>query len=293
MASAETAFNKETTVRKTITSMRDLDTDLAGTYRQKSGAQEAIAPSADEQQALARDGYLVLKNLLDADELAAIRAACAPLIGNTGRNNFEGLKTQRLYSPLSKTRVFDGLAAHPRILGLLDHVLQPNYLLSQAQAINILPGETAQMLHHDDGFYRMARPRPPLGVATIWAIDAFTEDNGATVVVPGSHVWGDGPPPADAARRSAVMPAGSVLFFVGTLWHGGGENRSAAARLAVTCQYCQPWLRQQESFLLEVPTALAAEMSEPLQAMIGYSVHPPFIGMVNGMHPKRLLEPKH
>ncbi len=76
-------------------------------------------------------------------------------------------------------------------------------------------------------------------------------------------------------------------------WSTTGRSilRSSRARLAATCQYCEPWLRQQENFLLEVAPELAASLSENLRRMIGYSILPPFYGMVNGMHPKRLLEP--
>jgi ectoine hydroxylase-related dioxygenase (phytanoyl-CoA dioxygenase family) len=156
--------------------------------------------------------------------------------------------------------------------------------------INILPGETAQDLHPDDAFYRVPRPRPPLGAATVWALDAFTEENGATVIVPGSHAWGDRHPGLEDERIAAVMPAGSVVFYPGTVWHGGGENRSAAARLAVTCQYCEPWVRTQENYFLSVRRDTVRALSEDLKRLLGYSIHPPFMGMVDGMHPKRTLE---
>ena len=214
-----------------------------------------------------------------------------PLLDHQGRNDFEGARTQRVYGILEKTRALDGLVAHPRILALLDRIFLPNYLLSQAQVINILPGERAQPLHPDDAFYAVPRPRPPLGAATVWAIDAFTQDNGATVVVPRSHQWGDDrqPGPHDEPV-SAVMPAGSVIFYPGTVWHGGGENRSPEPRLAVTCQYCEPWLRTQENYFLSVSRETVRTLSEDLKRLLGYSIHPPFMGMVNGMHPKRSLE---
>ena len=128
-------------------------------------------------------------------------------------------------------------------------------------------------------------------MAAIWSIDAFTEDNGATVVIPGSHRW-PARMPDDQDRkqlRPIVMPAGSLLFFGGTLWHGGGANRSTAPRLCVAAQYCAPWCRQQENFSLSVSRERAGRSSEHLQRMLGYSIHPPFMGFVNGMHPKRLL----
>ena len=190
---------------------------------------------------------------------------------------------------LNKTRACDLIADHPRVLALLDRLLLPNYLLSMLQVINILPGEQAQMLHTDDAFYPLPRPRKALGAATIWAIDDFTADNGATDIIPGSHLWGEeAPDPAD--RRPVVMPAGSCVFLLGTLWHGGGANRSDRPRLAVTAQYCEPWVRPQEAFTLSMTRDTVRAVSEDIRRMLGYSIHPPFIGQVDGMHPKRLLE---
>jgi ectoine hydroxylase-related dioxygenase (phytanoyl-CoA dioxygenase family) len=85
------------------------------------------------------------------------------------------------------------------------------------------------------------------------------------------------------------MPAGSVVIFVGTLWHGGGANQSAAPRCGISNQYAQPWARQQENFTLAVPRERAARMSARVQELLGYSIHPPFMGHVGGSHPKRLL----
>jgi ectoine hydroxylase-related dioxygenase (phytanoyl-CoA dioxygenase family) len=88
------------------------------------------------------------------------------------------------------------------------------------------------------------------------------------------------------------MEAGSCVFFLGTTWHSGGANASQQARLAVTAQYCQPWLRPQEAFTLSTPPDVVAGLSPDLQSMVGYSIYPPFLGMVDGMHPLRLLEAK-
>ena len=118
----------------------------------------------------------------------------------------------------------------------------------------------------------------------------YSVDHGATVAVPGSHLWGEErvAGPGDETVK-AIMPAGSCILFLGNLWHGGGENRSGADRLAVTAQYCEPWVRTQENYFLSVPPHTVAAVSENIRRMLGYSIHPPFMGMVNGMHPKRML----
>ena len=259
--------------------------------RSEEAAQVPESVVAADLDAVERKGFVIIPSLLSKAELEEIRAGIEPLLGHQGRNDFEGTLTQRVYALVEKTRAIDRLITHPRILAMLDRMFAPNYLLSQAQVINLLPGETAQALHPDDAFYAVPRPRPPFGAATVWAIDAFTPDNGATVVVPESHEWGEREPTGDDPRIPATMPAGSVVFYPGTLWHGGGENRSPSPRLAVTCQYCEPWVRTQENYFLSVRRETVAALSEDLKRLLGYSIHPPFMGMVDGMHPKRVLEP--
>lgn len=275
-----------------VSSLEDLSGDLAGTHRRTASSGESVdAAVADaDLAAVQRDGYVILPDLLSGEEIVEIRKAVVPLLNRSGRNHFEGHTTQRVYSVLNKTRSCDRIADHPRVLALLDRLLLPNYLLSMLQVINILPGEQAQMLHTDDGFYPLPRPRAALGAATIWAIDEFTADNGATDIVAGSHLWKERMP-EESEREPVVMKAGSCVFFLGTLWHGGGANRSGAPRLAVTAQYCEPWLRPQEAFTLSTTRDTVRVVSEDIRRMLGYSIHPPFIGQVDGMHPKRLLEP--
>jgi hypothetical protein len=275
-----------------VTTLDDLRGDLARRHRRTptSGASVAAAIVDADMAALDHDGYVIWENLLSADECRQIRETVGPWLSHTGRNSFEGRSTQRIYSLLSRTRVCDRIVDHPRVLAVLDRLLMANYLLSALQAINIQPGESAQLAHHDDGFYPIPRPREPLAAATIWAIDDFTADNGATVLYPGSHRWGKRRPGPDDPALPVVMPAGSCVLFVGTLWHGGGANTSDTARLAVTAQYCQPWLRPMEAFTLSISREIARTVSEDIRRMIGYSVHPPFVGAVDGLHPVRLLE---
>jgi len=245
-------------------------------------------------ETLTTDGVVVLDRVLGAADIGALKAALALHLEATptGRNQFEGLKSRRVYALVAKHRVFAELVGHPRVLDLIDRVLEPNYLLSAALAIHLGPGEDAQKFHYDDGSYHIPRPRPPVGVSAIWALDDFTEANGATEVIPGSHRWGDErPAPDDPRRRKIVMPAGSVVVFLGTTWHRGGANTTERARLAITPQYCQPWARQLENMALAVPQEVAARCSRRVQGLLGYAIHPPLMGYVNGLHPARLIDP--
>lgn len=129
--------------------------------------------------------------------------------------------------------------------------------------------------------------------AIMVALDPYTSTNGATVTVPKSHSWTDRiAEPSDA--ESVIMPAGSVLYFLSTLWHGGGRNISSADRVALTVQYCQPWIRQLENQMLVVDFDKLDEMPPRLVDMLGYKVGAPFIGHVDGSSPRaaarRMLE---
>ena len=270
-------------------------TDTANKYKPTvSGASKNIAKEQLNAYLtqVKEQGYIIFENVLNQEILSEIRRESERLLDKTGRNPFEGLLTQRIYSLISKTTCCNSLVEHPLILALLDKLMLPNYLLSQLQIINIQPGEKQQPIHYDDAFYRVPRPRPAIGAATVWAIDDFTAENGATVVIPQSHLWNDKTPDDNDKTRqvSVEMPAGSVVFFLGTLWHGGGANRSDKPRLAVTAQYCEPWVRQQENFSLSVPAEKVAQCSENIKRLLGYSIYGPFMGFVDGKHPKRLLE---
>jgi len=252
--------------------------------------------AADVTRAVTRDGYCIVPNAISPAETRAIADAIAALEAGMpmGRNDFEGEKTRRIYSLAGKGEIFMRLAEHPLVLEVLDALLLPNCLLSNLQSIRIHPGETRQPWHTDDAFYRIPRPRPILAVSTIWALEDFTEENGATEIVPGSHLWAsEAPDEEDARAIPAVMPAGSVILFQGALWHRGGANRSSGTRLAVSPQYCQPWLRPQESQLLIAPPEIARGYSARGRALLGYSIHPPFLGQVDGMHPLRLVDPEY
>ncbi|MGD9799555.1 MAG: phytanoyl-CoA dioxygenase family protein [Parvularculaceae bacterium] len=259
-----------------------------------------------------RDGYLVFRNVLTREEISRVRAALAPHLSRDqrGRNNFEGVASNRVYAMLAKSPVFADLVTHPLALAFVEADLGADCLLSACLAINLHPGETAQPWHYDDSHYDWPRPRPSLGVSAFWAIDATTETNGATEIIPGSHLWGetdiagaisesdfaksatlnDADPGARDDAVKAVMPAGSLMIAKGTLWHRGGANRSSAARLIITPQYCPGWTRPLENMSLAVPPDAARGLPPRAQDLLGYSIRPPFMGYVDGRHPRRLLE---
>ena len=251
----------------------------------------ATSDGREVARRLADDGYVVVSGLLSP---AGVRRAAADLhrvleAVPQGRNAFEGLSTQRIYALFAKTRTFDQAAIHPLVLEVLDHVLG-HYQLSAPVGISIGPGEQAQILHRDDAVYPLPQPGPPVVVNTMWPLDEFTSDNGATRFIPGSHRWEPGrvPAPCDEVDTATLSP-GSVMFYLGSLWHGGGANRTGRPRLGVILEYAAAWLRPQENHCLAVPRSVVRQLPERLQELLGYNIYPPFLGYVDGTHPRKVL----
>jgi ectoine hydroxylase-related dioxygenase (phytanoyl-CoA dioxygenase family) len=251
----------------------------------------ASATVDDVCAALDRSGYAIVEGVLSPEEAKAKRAALSEVLQATptGRNDFEGFKTQRIYALFAKTRAFDEPATHPLVLGVLDRVLAPGYQLSAPVGIQIGPGEKAQVLHTDQGIYPVPRGGPELVMNTMWALDDFTEENGATRVVAGSHKWTEEHPDESTPTVKATMPAGSVMFFTGSVWHGGGANQTDKPRLGTILEYAVGWVRPQENHILAVPREVVRTLEPRLQELLGYNIHPPFIGYVDGRHPRKAL----
>jgi ectoine hydroxylase-related dioxygenase (phytanoyl-CoA dioxygenase family) len=242
-------------------------------------------------QRMLADGYVVVTGMMPPDDLAAARADLARVLAATptGRNFFEGFDTQRVYALFAKTRTFDTAAVHPLLLEVMDIVLQ-HYQLSAPVGIRIGPGEMAQILHRDDAIYPLPEPHQPVVVNTMWPLDPFTLSNGATRFIPGSHAWPPGRQPApDDEVLAAELEPGSAMFYLGSLWHGGGANQTDKPRLGVILEYASAWLRPQENHCLAVPREVVSGLPERLQELLGYNIYPPFVGYVDGRHPRRVL----
>jgi ectoine hydroxylase-related dioxygenase (phytanoyl-CoA dioxygenase family) len=241
---------------------------------------------------LADDGYAIVEGLFEPGDLARARADTAAILATTplGRDDFEGRRTRRIYALFAKTRAFDGAATNPLILAVLDQVLH-HYQLSAPAGIEIGPGEVEQPMHPDDAIYPVARPHAELVVNVMWPLDDFTAENGATRIVRGSHRWNTDRSPGRADEVFvAEMPAGSALLYVGSIWHGGGANRTDRARVGVVIHYAASWLRPVENHVLAVPREVVRTLSSRMQELLGYNIGPPFIGYVDGRHPRYTLE---
>jgi ectoine hydroxylase-related dioxygenase (phytanoyl-CoA dioxygenase family) len=252
----------------------------------------ATVSREDVLAALDRDGYAVARGVFDPALVTTARTELRALLESTpyGRDDFEGHRTRRVYALFAKTRALDPFVLHPLVLGVLDRVLG-HYQLSSPAAVDVGPGERAQVLHADDAIYPVPRPHPEMVATVMCPFDEFTEANGATRMVRGSHRAPEPFASPDTPTVGVEMQPGDALFYVGSVLHGGGANRTDAPRLGVVLHFCASWLRPAENHILSVPPAVAATLPERLQELVGYNVHPPFTGHVDGRHPKRLLTP--
>jgi ectoine hydroxylase-related dioxygenase (phytanoyl-CoA dioxygenase family) len=256
------------------------------------------ATAEDVVEILKQDGCAIVRNLVPESLMDTMHAELAPYIEATaiGRDDFAGFRTQRTGSLVARSPSFQQLALHPLVLDTAAKVLGPyckKFQLHLTQVIKINPGETAQMLHQDQLVYDPFRFPPGMDceLHTMWALTDFTEENGATRVIPGSHQWEEGRSPSLEETVAAVMPKGSVMLFTGAVYHGGGANKSAAPRLGIEVGYNLGWLRQEENQYLAVPPAVARQLPEQLQKLIGYSLGGYALGYFGDVqHPKEALK---
>ena len=256
-------------------------------------------------------GYVIIEDVLSPSDCNDYRQILEQFmaVSPAGRNVFEGTSSHRLYALLAKSDRFADMIEHPLALAFAEHFLGESCLLSACLSINLHPGETVQPWHTDDGHISVPQPHDVFGISVFWALDDTTETNGATEVLPYSHQW-ESPdivgrledehfeqrsalsehPEAGIDRVKATMKAGSLMIMRSDVWHRGGANQSNEDRLIVTPQYCAGWARPLETMLLAVPPEIVARLPSRTQALLGYSIHTPFMGYVDGMHPSRVLQ---
>ena len=224
-----------------------------------------------------RDAAVVIDNVLSPKDLDEIQTELKPYFKNDieGDNEFTGFQTKRVGALMARSPKCRELALDPTINALSKKFLQPHcddYQLHFTSAISIGPNETPQILHRDRGVWGGYVPRSiETQFSTIWAITDFTKENGATLVVPGSHKWDKNRIPLDEEIKSAEMNAGSVFIYTGSIMHGGGANKTSENRLGVFLHYAPNWLRQEENQYLSCPPSIAKDLAPELRDLMGYS----------------------
>lgn len=225
---------------------------------------------------LDQDGYTILPSAISPafqreilDELARLQVVRPG--GDIPPQPFTGQVTRRWFDLLNDGEVWQRVATHPWVLQIQERVLGEGFLLSTMGSAVVGPGEPAQPIHVDDGVYAFPRPHPHLVCNTIWALTDFTEETGATRVVPGSHRLDRDPDPREAHETvPLLMPAGGIALFVGTLYHGAGENRSGRDRFGLTINYCNGSMRQQENLMLGIAPGRMMRFPRELQDILGF-----------------------
>jgi len=206
-----------------------------------------------------------------------------------GIYEFEGHHTHRAYSVVSKTREFDELVMNRRVLAIIESYFGEAPQLSVSMGMTIYEGQTAQPLHQDSGHYNLPWPRPPLEVNSIWAFDDFTAGNGATRFLPRSHTIHTELCP-DGEPSVASMPAGSVLIYDGSLWHGGGASiAKGARRRCINNIFTRQWLRQQDNIYLSMSKEAVTKLPKLMQRLLGYWIYGYTLGVVDGRPPMEVL----
>ena len=181
---------------------------------------------------------------------------------------------------------------HPNVLPIVEGVLDAGCLVSSLSSIAIGPEERAQPIHADDTLIPLAKPHEPVVCNSMWALTDFTEANGATRIVPGSHLRDRSPTYRQHYDSvPAEMPRGSVLVWHGSLWHGGGANRTDDRRVGIAMNYCAGYIRQQENQQLGIPTNTVRRFPPRLRELVGYGVYKGLIGHIDKQSPNELLDP--
>jgi hypothetical protein len=242
-------------------------------------AVERLPASADPSEvaaALRRDGCAIVERVVAPAVMERVREELAPHLAATPTgDDFGGRRTRRTGGLVARSASCRELVMHPLALGVAKDVLghATSFQLHLTQVIAIGAGEAAQPVHRDQWAFDFF-PFPndyEVQCNTIWAMTDFTAENGGTRLIPGSHRFEDRLQFRESDTEPAEMPAGSVLFYTGKLYHGGGANRSSATRAGINITYAVSWLRQEENQYLSVPQELARTLPDALLRVMGYA----------------------
>lgn len=249
---------------------------------------------ADHVARIAEQGYTLLEQAIEPDLLDALDDDLRRIEHDEGvvpaGNAFEGAHTVRIYNLLARGEPYWQVPVHPAVLPVVEGVLDQGCLVSSLSSISIDPGETPQPIHADDQLIPLAKPHEPTVCNTMWALTDFTEANGATRVLPGSHRLDHSPDPTRHYDTvPAEMPRGSVLVWHGSLWHGGGANRSDGRRVGIAMNYCAGFIRQQENQQLGIPLEVARAMPDRLRRLAGYGIYSGLIGHIDKRPPSEVV----
>ena len=254
---------------------------------------QSAADTRAHVERIAREGYTVLERVIEpalVDELADVLLRLEREHDiRPAMNGFEGHRTVRIYNLLAHDRVFERVPVHAALLPIVEGVIGEGCLISSLSSIAIDPDEVAQPIHADDQLIPLDKPHRPIICNSMWALTDFTEENGATRLVPGTHLRENPDFGGTYETIAAEMPSGSLLIWDGALWHGGGANQTNLRRTGIAMNYCAGFIRQQENQQLGIPREIAARFEPKLQELCGFGVYRGLIGHIEKHSPQEML----
>ncbi|MFV1989199.1 MAG: phytanoyl-CoA dioxygenase family protein [Acidimicrobiales bacterium] len=239
-------------------------------------------------------GYTILADVIPLDLVNELVEDLARLTHDLAiepsTNSFEGARTLRIYNLLAYGKLWERVPVFSAVLDVVEGVLDDGCLVSSLSSIAIGPGEAEQPIHADDQLIPLPKPHIPIICNSMWALTDFTEANGGTRIIPGSHTR-DHSPQYGTAYDSvpAEMSKGSVLIWDGSLWHGGGANQTNDTRIGIAMNYCAGWIRQQENQQLGLDLKTVSGFSPRLQRLCGFEIYRGLIGHINKQPPSARL----
>jgi ectoine hydroxylase-related dioxygenase (phytanoyl-CoA dioxygenase family) len=238
---------------------------------------------------LQEQGYSLVRDALDPAELKELRdtlvRVAAEEIANGTDYVYEDGSNQRVWVLLNKGRCFEELVQNEIALELVGHLLGPGFLLSNVNANIAGPGGKPMFLHSDQDY--VPAPFPPYALVTnvMWFLDEFSDENGATRIVPMSHKRLHNPDYTQRYDTMAVTgPPGTAMVFHGALWHQTGPNRTQdQKRHGILTYYCRPFMRTQENFFKSLDDAVLARATPRLRQLLGYDMWLGGVGAIGGL----------
>jgi len=252
---------------------------------------------AEVSAVLEADGCVVIDELVPPEVLDRLEVELAPFMAETPYgDDFSGHQTRRTGGLVARAPASHELVMHPTVTGAVGAVLghATTFQLHLTQVISIEPDQPAQYVHRDQWAFDFFAFPPGYEVTcnTIWAMTDFTEENGATRVIPKSNHFDDKLEFGLADTEPAEMTKGSVLFYTGSLYHGAGANTSHDTRCGINVTYCVSWLRQEENQYLSTPFDVARTLPVDLLKLMGYARGAYALGYVDdGRDPLSVLRP--
>jgi ectoine hydroxylase-related dioxygenase (phytanoyl-CoA dioxygenase family) len=255
--------------------------------------------SADEiAAAISEDGGAIVDCLVPPSIMDRAAQELQPYLAatNIGRDDFAGRRTRRTGGLIARSETCRDLVMNTLVLSTAKKMLAhaATFQIHLTQVIAIEPGAPAQPIHRDQWVFDFFKfPKGfEVQLNTIWAMTDFTAQNGATRIIPGSHCFDDGLKFEEKDTEPAEMARGSVLFYTGSVYHGGGANRSDMTRCGINLTYSLSWLRQEENQYLSVPLSVAATLPVGLLRLMGYSYGGYALGYVDDVRdPIKVVRP--